>query len=1034
MGVMRKKYGGWQAGLLVMAAGLTACDSGGGDPYQPASLAEGVVFTYPLNGQTDVPLATRFYVTFSKAVSASAVGAACSVDSGGTVTGNFCLVGPGNTLVSISPSVSGKVVQFETGSLSQGSEYALHVRGAVIGGGSTNLSGTDPLITFTTSQIDPVAGTVPAVRAINGEAPDVYSSVLPTPPSPRYPFMDFATVRVEFSEPLDEKTVVMNASFEFVAVDGSTETPVAGSLVVRKQHVSFDPDDDLTPGTTYRLRLGSGIQDLNGEAVVPVTYELVPEEANACNCVITQHFNTTVAFGESGFPATSILTGRPINAIDLYSPLIGSNDINLLDSTLQAELADPADFNGLIPFVIRKGNTLSITGLDLALGGAVSANLGTGAIKATFLSDATGFMGRNPYRSADTKPDDDKAPVFVYLIFDLALTGSDADGNAVLNQTIPHVQATGTARVVDGNLHIETVRTLTMDLLGLDLAPAHMVLGINSDLNGSVAADTDAPQITGAYPADGAVDFPVRDGLSLIFNEPIDNAGLVAGDQISLIDRDNGNAAVPFQLAYDGSTILLKPTSALTFGHDYRITLSGLTDMSPDHNALSLDGSDASGGDGIIDFTAENPLSTTVGPMVSSIHTGAACVLTGSSYASPGHCAGGDSGDTAYLPFDMPADGFLDVQFSQPMNVSTLALGTSCGSGRVRVEAVDGSGTCTGVVAGTLTADTRSMRFKPTQPWTPGSNYRLTLVPGGDATCTSASEICGNNNEPLNPDPLNGGEGADAGGSNIVMRFVGVAANDDSAVYLPLKMEPVTDINGNGFRDGGETVRTENSASVAVVPGAFTGIVTGAAIEGDSHIYLSGSLPVTVGLPEPISIDGATWGISLAGDSQIPVQVNPGILYGTSITMSSSAVVLGFLSIPIEDVATGLSVLRLRQSGDAPVMGYIVQEDGVDAPQFVSQMDLYMDAPDMTIQVDIPLLGGLVSINHNLHSLPLTAIVKGPITFMPDGRIVIEQANVNDIDLTISISSIAGSGTIGLRIPAGAMQLQLTGNPLKGRR
>src|SRR5690606_14180067 len=116
--------------------------------------------------------------------------------------------------------------------------------------------------------------------------------------------------------------------------------------------------------------------------------------------------------------------------------------------------------------------------------------------------------------------DEDKSPVFVYLIFDLALTGSDEAGNAVLNQTIPHVKATGTARVVNGTLAIETVRTLEMDLLGLDRAPAHMVLGIQSDLAAPAPDVTDAPPITGAYPADGATDFAVADGVSLIFSEP----------------------------------------------------------------------------------------------------------------------------------------------------------------------------------------------------------------------------------------------------------------------------------------------------------------------------------------------------------------------------------------------------------------------------------------------------------------------------------------------------------------------------------
>ena len=978
-------------------------------------------------------------MTFSKNASQSAVDAACSVDGVGNVSGNFCLIGPGNSVVSIAPSVSGKVVQFETDQLQQGTRYELYVKGAVIGGGTTNLSSSEPLVTFLTSQTDPVINVAPTVTAINGEDPDVYSSVLPSPPTPRYPMMDFSTIRVEFSEPLDEKTVridstdVPNSPFAFVSVDGATETLVPGSLMVRKQHISFDPDDDLTPGATYRLRLNAGITDLNGESVNPVEYELVPEDSNSCGCVITQRFNTTAAFGEAGFPQASRITGRPLNAIDLYSPLIGSNDINLRDATLEARLADPSAFGGLIPFVIRKGASLDITGLDLALGGEVSANLQTGDITASFITDVTGYMDRNPYRPYSTQVDDDKSPVFVYLIFDLALTSSDPNGNAVLNQTIPHIQATGTARVSGGTLYIESVRTLEMDLLGLDRAPAHMVLGIQSDLVSLPSEDTTAPTITASYPAVDSTDFPIRDELSLIFSEPINNTGVEPQDQIILTNVTDGGQ-VAFQLAWDGSTVLMKPNTPLSKGKQYQIALGALEDLAG--NTLSLDAADATGGSGVITFNTENPVATTVGPLVTSVYNGAACNLTGGDANFAGRCVGGAGTDERYLPFTIPTDGRIEVFFTQPMNQSTLALGTSCGSGAIRIEELSG-GSCVGVVEGSLITDTRSIKFTPTNGWIEGTQYRVTLVPGSNTSC-GAGEICSDNGIPLNPDPLNGGQAGDAGGGNIVNIFTAVAANND--VYLPLKLEPFTDMNGNGFVDGSETARTENSAGVNVT--SFGGIVTAASMVGDNNIYFNGALPVTVGEPEPLTIDGTPWGMTIAGSSQIPVRVHPGVLYGTSITMASTARVTALIipiNVPIEDTNTGINILRLRETGGNPITGYIVEEEGQDQPQFIAQLDLYMDAPDMTIRPDSAFLDSLSSVDHHLVSKPLTAIVKGPITFMDDGRIVIEQANVDNINLTINVEATVPLsplqfGTINLQIPANAMQLRLIGNPLKGRK
>jgi len=150
--------------------------------------------------------------------------------------------------------------------------------------------------------------------------------------------------------------------------------------------------------------------------------------------------------------------------------------------------------------------------------------------------------------------------------------------------------------------------------------------------------------------------------------------------------------------------------------------------------------------------------------------------------------------------------------------------------------------------------------------------------------------------------------------------------------------------------------------------------------------------------------------------------VNPGILYGTSITIHTVAA--GILPI---DTPTNLNMLRLRESNGQPIVGYIVQEDGVAEPQFIAKMDLYMDAPDMTI------LSGVGT--HDVHSKEVAGVlVKGPITFQPDGRIVIQPVNVNDINLTVNISALGLPGSISLQIPAGQMQLTLSGNPLKGRR
>ena len=68
------------------------------------------MFTYPLDGQLDVPTGARLVVTFSDPVNAGALGACRQGDA---VSGAFCLVGPAGP-VDATPEVTpdGHGVQF----------------------------------------------------------------------------------------------------------------------------------------------------------------------------------------------------------------------------------------------------------------------------------------------------------------------------------------------------------------------------------------------------------------------------------------------------------------------------------------------------------------------------------------------------------------------------------------------------------------------------------------------------------------------------------------------------------------------------------------------------------------------------------------------------------------------------------------------------------------------------------------------------------------------------------------------------------
>jgi len=998
----------WPLFSLLILFQVTSCNNNSKDFYDISMISNGVVFTYPMNNQHDVPTSTRFIIKFSQSVNEEKLMEPVSLSESGEINGNFYLIGD-EGIISLNLSVAGdsdEIIEFEADNLKQGSKYRLYAKKALLNSSSNNLSDIDPLITFSTRQYTPITGQAPSVISINGEDADLFlngnSSI--------FPFLDFTTIRIEFSEPLNESTVRINNNFRLVSVDPSngTETNVKGDLLVKSRYSIFDPQTDLTPDITYRLYLTDSIKDLNGDSIKNYIFEFVPKKSKAKNDII-QKLNTRYAIDEQVSPVKSLLTNRSINSLEMASSLIGVKQIGIVDSTLEGVLGNPSKFNGTIPLVIRKGNCLTINGLDVSLRDEIPLNLSTGNLQAHIISDAAGFLFRNPHRSSSVFPDEDKSPVYVYLTLDLALTGKNAMGNAVLNQTLYNVQATGIALVDGGkNLYIEVVTTLELDLLGVHIMPAHLVLGISTDSTAIQIEDIDPPWLVTSYPSDGDDRFLVSDSLQLIFTEPVESTGLTPQKDIELIDITDG-IQVPFQFEFNGSTLLINPDSNLEYGHQYEINILSLTDKSNNKNPLALTLEDATGGDGIIEFTIPSYSSSDQSPMmIAGMYPGVPCTLSGTTIELPGSCTYGLPSDEDYLPFEIAADQSIFVKFTQPVDPSTLILGTNCGEGTVRVELVDSGGVCLNPVTGSLLKMERGIKFIPDNPWQEGLNYHLTIV---------SNEVLGINGMALNGDILEGNMIVNEGGADIEIWFTGAVKTTDT--LLTLNSYPYSDINGNGLLDTKETARPENSALVNIT--GVTPIITSAVINGNPYTYLSTILPVSIGSAEPLTLDTSPWGITASGSTQIPARINPGIIYGTSLTIDAVALYI----IPITNIMTRQIMLRVQESDSEPVTGYIIQADGEEQAQFVARLNLYMDAPDMLI------LAGNVS--HDLKSKPIEAFLKGPVSFLEDGRISISATTVTDINITINLTfSTIGLGSLTLQIPAGELNLNLTGELLKG--
>jgi Big-like domain-containing protein len=973
--------------LIVAVVAIAACSNA----TPPLVTAEpGVVYTYPLNAQLDVPLGARVLVTFSDPVAASALGACAGTAA--AVTGAFCLVGPDGP-VATTPEVvgDGKTVQFTNVAFAPGTTYAVYARPA-LAPAAKNLPEAGPLFSFTTRSTQARAA-APTVIAVNGAAP--------TAPETFRPMFESSTIRLVFSEPLDPRTVVL-ATGAIELVDMTSGLAVPATLLASGIHVSIDPKDDLVAGQPYQVKVGGSIADLGGQRVAPTSITLTPKSTRA-NPPIPEVLRTR-QMGDPG-PATS-RAGADRNVIAMDKPLIGKETAQVLPSALAAELGDPKALGGPIAFTIRRGQRLRASGLDIKLGGELPVGLSTGDIQIELLTDSGGRIYRNPYQPADQRPENERSPLFVDLSMDVAVYAVDANGNSVLTQTVLGVQASGTAVATQGVLDIESVVAMDLDLLGVAHAPANLVLELITDPTAQPDTDTTAPALLATLPNAAGGELPVDTGVELIFSEPINLDRARAG---GLRLETAGGQPVASVLESHGAAVVIRPVDPvrpLDYATSYRVKFVDVADLAGNPLASATP----------MSFVTQPFVTTNVPLAVATVHPGVPCTLTGGTAATPGRCSSGASGDDKYQPFSLAANEPVQITFTQPPSPASVTHGTACNTGSARIELVGGSGACTAPVAGTFLQHDRVITFIPDAPWQAGQHYRLTLVSGGNTSCTTGA-ICGLSGTAASFDPLAGVTNGDAGGPNLVIDFTGAAATD--ATLMVANASPFSDINGSGFLDTGEQLRDDNRVALRIT--GTSGIVSSASFNAadclpatpqtEACMYLSGAMPVEL---LPLTHTCPLPGGEMAA-SCVPVVLSPQAMYATSVTLNATVVGLATISSD-----TGMSVMRIREPASGPVTGYLIDDNGT--PTLVLTLSLYLDAPDLSIPLAF----------HDLHSKPLSVSLRGPLRFLPDGRIAIAVTNVADVPLTVNISAIGLSGSVTMLLPRGEMKIQLVSPPLRG--
>lgn len=1061
---------------LLPAAILAACGGGGAQEINGPQTPGSVIYSYPSDGQSEVSPKADLVLRFSHAVTDEDLASKIRVSAGETAV-PFTVEGvDGNRSLKLSPQLE----------LSPGTEYTIEF--------TEGLQADDNRIIETPNavgaqgiQFSTRGGLTGIAGLDNTEESFRVAEMIPAPDTVFKP-MDISTFRLRLTQPVHPEWKELGGVIEITDSTGET---VPAIVLVKGRLVTIDPcvpgspelcgrdDDFLTPGETYTVSVRN-LPGINGGTVESFSQEITPRDTGPRVVLFQEVIDSGLNAGETVEQAnTSKLNGQVINGVVLNSVLQGTTDTSQQTGGLFAELAFAPGFDADEPLPLRvpKGSLLSSSNLAVRVNGLVpiiDEETGgiqqTGAIKVTMVSDATGYLMPNPYT------DDLSAPRHVRLFMDVSMNTEKAQPNASLSQDLLGVELSGIALVEDGVLTIDAIGIVEPNLLGQELTDSTIAFRIQANTNSNSQldavgqrddelADLTGPRLVSWVP--GPVDaFPVTrqdmqrpgDPVVLNFDEPLDHASVPGNVTLSTSEGD----VAGLRTKVDGTVLVINPAGGLEHGVDYTVTVNGVTDISG--NAANIPALNFR----LPDIGAENEVPQR-SPIALTTYPGYPCFVDQADTpvdlvaGTHGQCADaasdGPLGQVLPVP-TVPRDRPLIVAFSQSMNLDSIRLDET-----FTVEKVDASGTVEGSVSGRLEKNNQRIRFFPDEAWDVGSFYRYTMSSSAGGVCTdgaSANFICGENGLAFKTDLLLDPESV--GGPDLQIYFRG--AESTTMVFTPLRNLPVRDTNSNYVidcptlagtdclepfnheEDGeGAFLSSENAAKLAVVnqqatvlglpAGASVGCPTSESCPENKFIYQTFGLNTEVVGPV-LDDNGNKTGVKI-------------LLYPTMLPTTSASVFLDGLG----EQVTGPQVLRMvfaERTEDNPqglIEGIIFE--GENGPRFMAQTELSLDAPNLAL----PDGGTLLA--HNLYSLRVPVDLEGPITFFDDGRMQIEQRNLNTAELTVQVNvdlpvvgdlvnclanlivcldpnqDVTESGTIEipLVIPAGGVYLNFLSYPIK---
>jgi hypothetical protein len=879
------------------------------------------------------------------------------------------------------------------------------------------------------------------------------------PDGTQFPILDFTSFRLQFSQPISRSSIRYGDTLSLQGPNGN----VKAQVLISGPYLTLDPEEDLTPGAEYHLIVDQGVESIYGESFSGTDITFSPQNSGNKSTLAQE---VEDSFGGS---ITSELTGEPINMIPLSAVLLGRDNQSQQTGSLNVELAHIPTFPESAPLRIKRGSLLNGSIMDVKIGGHIPSGFDSGPVSIRFISDAIGYMVKNPYSDLID------APRQIILYMDVAISTGDSRASGAITQNLLHVELVGTAIVEEGRLVVNAISMAMPRVMGVEESSSLLSFTMRGHLD-QVNPPPPTEDFTSPYLHSWVADDYrglYRPGEEIIvqMSEPLDIETIQAGDNLTLTDSSGAN--IPFQFHQHGAALVVQPNSPLDYGQFYWLGLvNGVQDLSgntvnPTTRVLDIP-----------EYSTADPRS----PIILTAYPGFPCVLVDTNLAAndSGRCAGGNpSDDHLPLPF-LPANRSINVTFSQPMDPSSINSNTFF------VERIDATGApIGGSIEGTITHDTRSISFTPHSAWQVGNLYRYTVRSVSVSPNCGTDSVCDTRGYPvqtqlLSQSPANF-PAATAGGPSMSVFFRGSSATAN--VLLTLHNLPNADFNTNFKIDDGEAKPSThpqaalNSAQLVRNPEANpsadgtagSGVTVKDANVGcgfnesdqplacsdETFIHPSGNLNADiVGFLSPEDVNQR-----YPNDPSIPetVRINGGMLvyiYPTRIVLSGTVVHtklteavstgcdggvgLCFIARP---TPTGPQLMRVRYSCDAAIescgapdfgraKGWIVEEDG--RSQFLTNLSLYLDAPSLAPDV-VNDQGGSVPVTHDLYSKALDLQLSGELGFLDDGRQRIEEISTNalNIEVLLNIAGLFPNEKIYLTVPAGATVLNYISEPIK---